>query len=93
MAERQRARILVTGIVQGVSFRYFTQREASGLDLDGWVRNLPDGRVEAVAEGPKARVEALVAWCWRGPPAARVSRVDVEWSAARDDASGFEILG
>jgi len=93
MAERQRARIVVTGIVQGVAFRHFTQREAVGLELRGWVRNLPDGRVEAMAEGPKARVEALVAWCWRGPPAARVSRVEVEWSAARGEDEGFAIRG
>jgi acylphosphatase len=92
MAEWYRARIVVTGIVQGVAFRHFTLREAERLALAGWVRNLPDGRVEAVAEGPKARVEALVAWCWRGPPAAQVSRVEVEWSPAQGE-EGFAIRG
>jgi acylphosphatase len=92
MAERLRVRIAVTGIVQGVAFRHSTLVEARRLGLDGWVRNLPDGRVEAVAEGPRARLESLVAWCWRGPPAARVSQVAVEWGEAEGEA-GFAIRG
>jgi acylphosphatase len=92
MAARQRVRILVTGIVQGVAFRHCTMVEAQRLGLDGWVRNLPDGRVEAAAEGPRVRLESLVAWCWRGPPAARVSRVAVEWGEPEGE-SGFAIRG
>jgi len=92
MAGRQRVRIVVTGVVQGVAFRHRTMVEAERLGLDGWVRNLPDGRVEALAEGPRAGLESLVAWCWRGPPAARVSHVAVEWGEARGEV-GFAIIG
>jgi acylphosphatase len=60
------------------------------LGLAGWVRNLPDERVEVAAEGPRASVEQLIAWCRRGPPSARVSDVQVTWEPARGEA-GFEI--
>jgi acylphosphatase len=92
MAGAARARILVSGIVQGVAYRQSTVWEAERLDLAGWVRNLPDGRVEALAEGPRQRVEALVAWCWRGPPAARVSKVEVTWEPAVGDLVGFRTV-
>jgi len=92
MAERARAHLLVSGSVQGVAFRQSAAWEAESLGLSGWVRNLPDGRVEALAEGPRPAVEALVAWCRRGPPAARVSGVEVSWSAALGDlGDGFRI--
>ena len=86
-----RARMVVNGIVQGVAFRASAQAEAERLGLSGWVRNLPDGRVELLAEGPRARVESLLAWCWRGPPLARVSDVQVDWSGPQGDLQGFEI--
>jgi acylphosphatase len=86
-----RARILVAGIVQGVAYRQSAAWEAERLGLAGWVRNLPDGRVEALAEGPRERVESLVAWCWRGPPSARVSQVEVAWGPAVGDLQGFRI--
>jgi acylphosphatase len=86
-----RARILVAGIVQGVAYRQSAAWEAERLGLAGWVRNLPDGRVEALAEGPRDRVESLVAWCWRGPPSARVSQVEVAWGPAVGDLQGFRI--
>lgn len=59
--------VLVSGQVQGVSFRAMTRREALRLNLKGWVRNLDDGRVEAVFHGPEANVAAMVGWCRRGP--------------------------
>lgn len=71
-----RLRILVSGRVQGVHFRVSLRREAEALGLAGWVRNLPDGRVEAVAEGEPAAVEALVGWCRRGPEGAVVAGVE-----------------
>ena len=92
MAERRRARIVVTGIVQGVAYRQSTVLEAERLGLAGWVRNLPDGRVEAMAEGPRERVESLVAWCWRGPPAARVSDVAVRWEEPAAPLAGFSVV-
>ena len=66
----------IAGRVQGVWYRASTQAEAERLGLTGWVRNLPDGRVEAQAQGREQQVEALVRWCHGGPPQARVSGVE-----------------
>jgi len=76
MAIRVRAR--VKGRVQGVSFRYYTIEEAEALGLVGWVRNRSDGSVELEAEGEEAAVEQLLAWVRQGPPAAKVTAVEVE---------------
>jgi acylphosphatase len=70
-------RLIITGTVQGVFYRSWTVETASGLGLDGWVRNNADGTVEAVAAGPAEAVDRLVAACHDGPPAARVDGVDV----------------
>jgi acylphosphatase len=77
-------------MVQGVFFRYETRERARGRGLGGWVRNLPDGRVEAVFEGPADAVEAMVEWCRSGPRGASVT--DVE-SIAEDPEGleGFEV--
>jgi len=74
-----RAHVFVSGLVQGVSFRWYAIQHARREGVGGFVRNLPDGRVEAVFEGRKAAVETMVAWCRRGPPAARVTAVEVSW--------------
>lgn len=71
-----RVRVVVSGRVQGVGFRYSTISEGRRMGLLGWVRNTADGDVEIVAEGPAAAVRQLVAWCSVGPPSARVDRVD-----------------
>ncbi len=89
-ADRVRAHLLVRGLVQGVSFRAYTVDEARSLRVAGLVRNLPDGRVEVEAEGDRAAVEALVAWCRRGPPSARVEGVEVRWLAFGGDLPRFE---
>ena len=91
MAQMARARIRVVGVVQGVAFRQSTVDEARRLGLTGSVRNLSDGSVEAEAEGTRAQVEALVRWCHRGPPAALVERVDVEWRTPEGDPGPFRI--
>lgn len=78
----QRAHLFVSGKVQGVWFRHSTVQQAQALGLTGWVRNLPDGRVEAVAEGPRDALETWVAWCHQGPALARVDQVDVTWEGA-----------
>ena len=83
-------RAVIRGRVQGVSFRWYTREEAERLGLNGWVRNLADGSVELWAEGERPALEALLAWCGKGPPAARVSGVEVEWGAPAG-ASGFAI--
>jgi acylphosphatase len=72
-----RRRLVITGRVQAVGFRYSCQRRAVEARLGGWVRNLPDGRVEAVFEGPRPSVDALVDWCRAGPPLAHVTAVAV----------------
>jgi acylphosphatase len=69
---------LISGRVQGIGYRYATQEQALELGLVGWVRNLADGRVEAVAEGDRTQVSALVRWLHTGPPGARVDAVVME---------------
>lgn len=87
-----RAHVLVKGLVQGVFYRANTQRRAERLGVDGWVRNLPDGRVEAVFEGEEEAVRELIEWCKVGPPGAVVESVTVEWERPRGEPKGFRIL-
>ena len=86
-----RADLLISGRVQGVFYRASAQQEAMRLGLAGEIRNLPDGRVEAVVEGPKERIEEFIEWCKRGPPAAEVEHVRVQWSAARGEFRTFMV--
>ncbi len=87
-----RAHVFVSGRVQGVAFRVATVEEAQRLGgLRGWVRNLRDGRVEALVEGERPKVEALVAWCHHGPPPARVMDVRVSWQPPAGDLGPFDI--
>jgi len=81
-------RLLVTGRVQGVGFRFYTQRKARELGLTGWVRNCRDGSVEAVIQGAPEAVELMIAWARRGPPSAVVSEVRV--TNATGDFDTFE---
>ena len=74
-----RAHVVVSGRVQGVFFRAETRNRASTRRLGGWVRNRPDGRVEAVFEGSRPQVESMIDWCRRGPRLAHVEGVDVSW--------------
>jgi acylphosphatase len=89
MAERARVHLVVSGLVQGVFFRQSTVDEARRLGVSGWVRNLPDGRVEVVAEGGREALEGLVRFCRRGPPAARVEDVEAVWGAFSGDLPAF----
>lgn len=86
-----RARVRVTGRVQGVFFRQSTVEMAQGLGLTGWVRNLADGRVEALFEGEQEVVEQALAWCRQGPPRARVDALEVEWLEDPGGCAGFVI--
>lgn len=79
------------GRVQGVFFRGATQEQAQRLGLAGWVRNLPDGSVEAVLEGPQGAVEALLAFLAQGPPAARVEGLEQQEDASVEGLAGFEV--
>jgi acylphosphatase len=81
----------VYGIVQGVHFRNHTHRQAVQLRLTGWVANQPDGTVKIVAEGPDEPLDQLVRWLHRGPPAARVDRVDATWAEATGEFHNFTI--
>ncbi len=91
MADLVRARVRVRGLVQGVWFRQSAADEARRLGLEGWVKNLADGSVEAEAQGERVRVEALVRWCHRGPPAARVDAVEVEWGVPGEGLGAFRV--
>jgi acylphosphatase len=86
-----RAHVFISGGVQGVGFRYWTRGEALKLGLNGWVRNLPNGKVEAVFEGPKEKIEEMVEKCRKGPFWTRENEVEVEWQKASQEFSGFEI--
>jgi acylphosphatase len=82
---------IVRGRVQGVGYRWFVQREASRLRLDGWVSNRSDGGVEVVAEGAPDDLELLVATLREGPSGAEVRDVEVGYEPARGDIAGFSI--
>lgn len=86
----RRVHLFVTGRVQGVWFRQGTEQRARELGVTGWVRNLPDGRVEAVAEGEAMAVSQLVDYCRQGPPLARVDQLAVEDEPATGEFAGFE---
>ncbi len=87
-----RAHVYITGRVQGVFFRAETADLASHLDLVGWVRNLSDGRVEALFEGDKENVEKAVEFCGRGPPGAYVRDLDIKWSDWKGEFQSFRII-
>lgn len=86
-----RAKVVISGRVQGVWFRQSTKEEAQRQQVTGWCRNCPDGSVEAVFEGEDAAVKRMIAWCRQGPKMARVARVDVEWLTTEGDLDGFQI--
>jgi acylphosphatase len=92
MAENVRVRAVISGRVQGVAFRFETQYAAERIGVRGWVRNRPDGTVQALFEGERERVEEMLAWCRRGPALARVTAVDVTWEDYRGDLAEFRIL-
>jgi len=81
----------IRGLVQGVSFRYYTYRQAQILGLHGYVRNRWDSSVEVVAEGELQAVEKLLSWLRHGPPGAEVEGVDYEWQDAKGDFRQFEV--
>ena len=88
----KRARVRVTGLVQGVYFRAEMRDRARSLRVAGWTRNAPDGAVEAVFEGEDERVDSLVEWCRRGPVGARVESIAVEWADPTGEGR-FRIVG
>ena len=86
-----KAHVFITGRVQGVLFRSETRRKAKKHRVNGWVRNLPDGRVEAVFEGEENDVKTLVDFCRQGPLGAKVTNVEMAWEKYVGEFEGFEI--
>jgi len=92
MAESVRAHVIITGRVQGVGFRYDTQRSAQRIGVCGWVRNRRDGSVEGVFEGEKERVQRMLDWCQRGAALARVEQVSLAWEPFNGEYTAFTIV-
>jgi len=88
---KKRAQIIVKGLVQGVFFRATTKEVAKSFGLTGWVRNVDDDKVEIVVEGEEEKIKKLIEWSWKGPPAARVDDVKVNWQNFLGEFSTFEI--
>ena len=91
MSQKARAHIFVSGRVQGVFFRQNARKKARELGISGWVKNLPDGRVEAVFEGPKEKVEEMIKWARQGSIIARVDEVEVFWEEHKGEFNDFAI--
>jgi len=89
--ENSRVHLIIKGFVQGVFFRASTRETAVRLNLTGWVRNLPDGSVEAVFEGPVGKLEQAVQWCRQGPRGASVIYVDEKWQDYTGEYKDFSI--
>jgi acylphosphatase len=83
--------VVISGRVQGVGFRYAAAHQARSLGLTGWIRNLPDGRVEAEFEGPRGQLDRMHAWCQEGPSFAHVTHVDTTWQTGAARHTSFAI--
>lgn len=93
VSDRKAVRARIEGRVQGVYYRVSTRRAARALGLAGWVRNLPDGSVEAFFQGSAEAVERVLGWCREGPPGARVERVTVQPAGWDDRWTDFSVTG
>lgn len=92
MANLARAQVLISGRVQGVFYRASTRDQARARGLTGWVKNLPDGRVAAVFEGDREKIDGMLAWCRQGPPYAAVDEVLTDWQPHRGEFADFRIV-
>ena len=87
-----RARLIIKGRVQGVFYRYSTERKAQSIGgLTGWVKNLPNGDVEVLVEGKKEKIDRLIEWCYEGPPSSRVTDLITNWEDYKGEFSDFTI--
>ncbi len=91
MKDKVRAHTIISGRVQGVFFRMETKQAADRLGVFGWVRNRRDGTVEALFEGDRDRVDAVLEWCKEGPGHAQVSDIKLDWEDYAGEFSGFDI--
>ena len=87
-----RAHLIIEGIVQGVFFRAHTREQADINSVQGWVRNKPDGTVEAVFEGDEEPVNKLIGWCHNGPPEAVVKNVKIDWETYKGEFKNFTVI-
>jgi acylphosphatase len=85
------ARLFISGFVQGVGFRRFIHKQAMELNLGGWVRNLPDGRVEVLLQGERQEVEMLIEACGKGPFLAEIDEVDIQWEETMQEYADFTV--
>lgn len=86
------AKVLISGFVQGVGYRHFVRKTASNLNLTGFVRNLPDKRVEATFVGTKENIEKAIAECRKGPFLSEIDNVEVEWKDFPESFDSFEVI-
>jgi acylphosphatase len=86
------AKILISGAVQGIGFRYFVKSNARRLKLNGWVRNTADGKVEALVQGQKETIEKLISLCGKGPFLSEVKAVDVNWDKEEEQFGDFRVV-
>ncbi len=91
MKKDVRAHVIISGRVQGVFFRVETRKAAHRIGVNGWVRNRPEGTVEAVVEGESSLVHQMLEWCWEGSPMSKVTEVQVEWEAFTGEYDQFSI--
>ncbi len=89
--EKVGVHLIISGIVQGVYYRASTRDAAQRLGLKGWVRNMPDGKVEAVFEGPKDKLLKVIEWCHEGPAGARVTHIDEKWDDYTGKFGSFDV--
>jgi len=87
----KRVHLKVYGLVQGVGFRWFTERKAKEIGVNGWVKNLWDGSVEIVAEGDEEDLKVFIEEIKKGPPLSRVDKIEERWEDYRGEFDGFEI--
>lgn len=88
---KARAHLLISGKVQGVCYRSFTQNAAHSCNVKGWVKNCGDGSVEAIFEGEKDDIEKLIALCQKGPSASRVTNINIQWEDHKNEFDSFSI--
>lgn len=92
MMEKKKAQVFISGFVQGVGFRQFVKKNALQIGINGWVRNLEDGRVETVLQGEIEEIEEMIQLCRKGPFLSEVKAVDVLWEESIEKSDTFEIL-
>lgn len=88
----KQAHIFVSGFVQGVGYRQFVKRSARGIGVVGWVRNLPDGRVEVILQGSQEKIDQLIALCKKGPFLSEVEDVQVVWEESTEEYKDFNVV-